>query len=75
MMPAGPNPVSNLSFFAIDQRKDQSLSQVILFLEKQVLPADPDKKRARKVALQAPLITLEGRVLYYVDPKPPHSAS
>ena len=36
------------------------------------MPAN--EKIARKVALQAPLFTLEERVLYYVDPKPPHSA-
>ena len=41
--------VSDLNSFAVNQRKDQTLSEVKLFLEKHVLPAD--NKKAREVAL------------------------
>ena len=54
--------------FEVEQRKDGYLAQVFKFLEEGILPADD--KLARKVAMQAPLFTVNRKMLYYIDPKP-----
>ncbi len=59
-----------LDSFAVEQRKDSDLQEVIAFLEKEELPYE--QKRARKIALQAPMFTIEDRILFYVDPKHQH---
>lgn len=59
-----------LDSFAAEQRKDSDLQEVIAFLEKEELPYE--QKRARKIALQAPMFTIEDRILFSVDPKHQH---
>lgn len=56
--------------FSDEQRKDPDLREIIVFLQKEKLP--DDEKRARKIALQAPLFTIEDQTLFYIDPKQKH---
>ena len=56
--------------FAEEQAKDPELQEIVLFLRVGELP--PVEKRARQIALQASLFTLEGDVLFYIDPKQDH---
>ena len=56
--------------FASEQRKDPDLREIVDFLEKEELPSE--EKRARRIALQASLFTIEGRLLLYIDPKQKH---
>lgn len=55
------------SAFGDEQRKDVDLLEIITFLETAELPADD--KRARKVALQSSMFTMEGGILYFIDAK------
>ncbi len=48
------------------QREDQSLAEVITYLETGVLPAD--EKQAKTIALTCSQYTMKDGVLYYVDP-------
>lgn len=52
---------------AHEQRKDQKLSEVTLFLQQNRLPLDQDK--AHKLALQGNMFVLVDQVLHYLDPK------
>ncbi len=56
--------------FASEQRKDLALQEIIDFLEKEELPYE--QKRARKIALQASLFTIDDNILFYIDPKQKH---
>ena len=49
------------------QKQDPQLCEIIEFLKIGSLPAD--EKRARKIALQAPLFSVVDDTLYYVEPK------
>ena len=62
--------LNNPHFFAEEQRKDEKINQVILFLETEKLPSD--EKRARKIALQSSNFTIEEGVLYFLDSKHKH---
>ena len=53
--------------FAHEQCQDPNLAETFDFLQKEELP--PDGKRARKIAVQASLFTIQEVLLYYVDPK------
>ena len=59
-----------LDSFANEQRKDPTLKEIVIFLEKEELPLE--QKRARKIALQASLFTIEDQILFYIDPKQQH---
>ena len=61
---------SDLHSFAREQRKDEKINQVILFLETEKLSSDD--KKARKVALQSSNFTIEDEVLYFLDSKHNH---
>ena len=56
--------------FADEQRKDPDLLEIINFIQKEELPHE--EKRARKIAVQASLFTMEDDMLCYVDPKQKH---
>ena len=56
--------------FGEEQRKDGDLLEICNFLQKQELPAD--QKKARKIALQSSLFSLDDGILYYLDPKQKH---
>ena len=58
------------STFGDEQKRDTDLLEIITFLETAELP--PDDKRARKVALQSPMFTMEEGVLYFIDAKQGH---
>ena len=60
------NPQRTLPF-AEEQQKDPYLRAMHRFLEKQQLPEDPGT--ARRIALQAPMVTVSDKVLYFIDPK------
>ena len=62
--------LSNPHSFAREQRKDEKINQVILFLETEKLPSDD--KQARKIALQSSNFTIEDGVLYFLDSKHNH---
>ena len=62
--------LSNPHSFAREQRKDEKINQVILFLETEELPSDD--KQARKIALQSSNFTIEDGVLYFLDSKHNH---
>ena len=64
--PVMMEPVS----FAVEQRKDPRVLEVITLLENGELPAD--ERRARKLALQEHLFVVIDRVLYHLDPKQKH---
>ena len=53
--------------FLDTQKQDPQLCEIIEFLKIGSLPAD--EKRARKIALQAPLFSVVDDTLYYVEPK------
>ena len=53
--------------FAEEQRKDPALLEIFGFLQKGELPSE--ERRARKIALQASLFTIDDEILYYVDPR------
>ena len=56
--------------FNVEQHKDPLLQEVVTFLLTDELPTDD--KRARRLALQKPLFTIEDDVLYYIDPRQSH---
>lgn len=53
--------------FAIEQRKDPNVKEIIDFLEHGVLPEN--NNRARKIALQESLYAVIKKILYFIDPK------
>ena len=53
--------------FTSEQRKDPCVREIIDFLEREELPPNPI--RARKVAMQGPLLTMVDGALFYLDPK------
>ena len=59
--------VETQTWFAEEQRKDPDLCDVIWFIENRDLQVDP--RKAKKIALQAPLFTLSDDILYYIVPK------
>ena len=64
-------PLSTLpDSFAAKQLQDPELQEIIDFLENDELPLD--QKRARKIAMQSSLFTLEDQILFYIDPKQKH---
>ena len=63
----GIGPSSPTAPFMDEQRMDSQLCEIIEFLQTGSLPVDD--KRARKIALQAPLFSVIDDVLYYVEPK------
>ena len=71
MEPVGT--LSNPHLFTEEQRKDEKINQIIVFLETEKLPSDD--KRARKIALQSSNFTIEDGVLYFLDPKHNQSSS
>ena len=56
--------------FATEQRKDLNVKEIIDFLEQGTLP--PDDLRARRIALQKSLFTIEKNILFYLDPRQSH---
>ena len=52
------------------QRQDDKLKPLIQLLEQGTLPSD--EQRAKKLLLERSHYTLVDKVLYFVDPKPPH---
>ena len=56
--------------FNVEQNKDPLLQEVVTFLLTDELPTDD--KRARRLAIQKPLFTIEDDVLYYIDPRQSH---
>ena len=56
--------------FNVEQNKDPLLQEVVTFLLTDELPTDD--KRARRLALQKPLFTIEDDVLYYIDRRQSH---
>ena len=69
LLQSTPFPFSQQSF-ALEQRKDPEVVEIVMFLEKGELPLD--ERRARRIALQASLFTLVEGVLFYIDPKQEH---
>ena len=55
---------------AAEQQKDPEIMEAIKFLKSGDLPSDDS--RARQIALQKPLFLLEGKMLFYIDPKQKH---
>ena len=53
--------------FADEQRKDAEIAEIVRFVETGDL--SQEAKRARRLALQKPLFTIENGVLFYLDPK------
>ena len=53
--------------FSDEHRKDPALLEIFNFLLKEELSTED--KRARKIALQSSLFSIEDGLLYYVDPK------
>lgn len=51
--------------FAVEQRKDPFLKEMIEFCEQGTLPAE--EQTARRILLQKPMFTLEEGILYYLD--------
>ena len=60
-------PLSMVSSFSEEQRKDPKILEIVRFLEKEELPQE--EERARKVALQSPLFILVDDTLFFVDSK------
>ena len=56
--------------FALEQRRDPKLKEVIDFLERGELPEE--EKTARQIALQKSQFTLQDNILYYLDHKQGH---
>ena len=56
--------------FALTQRKDLEILEIVIFLEKRELPLD--EKRAHQIALQVSLFALVDGMLFYIDPKWEH---
>ena len=56
--------------FAKEQGRDPDIAETIAFIQNGDLPQDD--KRARRIALQKSLFTMEGGILYYVDPRQGH---
>ena len=63
--PVSPPDIHNS--FRAEQRKDDSLNEIIQFLETNKLPSD--ETRARKISLQVSLFSMVDGVLMFVDPK------
>ena len=56
--------------FAIEQRRDPELVELITYLEQGELPADDQK--ARRIILQKPLFAIENGILIFLDSKQDH---
>ena len=56
--------------FAIEQRRDPELVELITYLERGELPADDQK--ARRIILQKPLFAIENGILIFLDSKQDH---
>lgn len=61
------NPVRNVTDFALEQRKDPLIREIVMFLESNKLPLDKD--RAKRLALRSTLFVLIDGIVYYVDGK------
>ena len=65
-----PTEAKNLEQLADAQRQDSAIKEMIDFIQSGILPEDAT--RARKVATQAPLFTLQENILYLLDHKRGH---
>jgi hypothetical protein len=64
-----PQDVQN-ECFAPEQQKDTEIKEIIDYVALGDLPKDD--KRARRIALQWSMFTIEDEVLFYLDPKQQH---
>ena len=60
-----PMPKEHTTAFGDEQQEGPDLLEIITFLQTGELPADD--KRARRIALQSPVFTIEDGILYFVD--------
>ena len=62
-------PKEEFPSLGLEQRKDHKLSELIKYLEDEILPSD--SKQCHKLVAQANSFTMINDILYYIDPKHP----